>query len=106
MPDAARGAELDAEAWSGLLNEAVASLMEMKRSEGAKLLAVVEEELRAFEAVAAFFAERWKTASDGAVEALRTRIEKVVEHFGLGIDDGRLAQEVSLMSDRWDVLNL
>ena len=46
MPDAARGAELDAEAWNGLLNEAVASLMEMKRSEDAKLLTVVEEELR------------------------------------------------------------
>ena len=103
MPDAARGAELDAEAWNGLLNEAVASLMEMKRSEGAKLLAVVEEELRAFETVSAFLAERWKAASDGAVEALRARIEKVVEHFGLGLDDGRLAQEVSLMSDRWDV---
>ena len=45
--------------------------MEMKRSEGAKLLAVVEEELRAFEAIAAFLAERWKTASDGAIEFYR-----------------------------------
>lgn len=95
--------ELGAEAWDELLDEAVASLMEMKRSEGSKLLAVVEEDLRAFEAVAALLAERWKAASSEAIEALRARIEKVMERFGLDLDEGRIAQEVTLMSDRWDV---
>lgn len=103
VPRLSDEAELGAEAWDGLLDEAVASLMEMKRSEGAKLLAVVEEDLKAFEGIAALLAERWKVASAEAVEALRNRIEKVMERFGLDLDEGRIAQEVSLMSDRWDV---
>ena len=102
-PRAAEEADLDAPVWDELLGEAVASLMEMKRSEGAKLLAVVEEDLRAFEGITALLAERWKAASAEAVEALRARIEKVTEHFGLELDESRIAQEVSLLSDRWDV---
>ena len=102
-PRVSEGADLGAEVWDELLDEAVASLMEMKRSEGAKLLAVVEEELGAFEGVAALLAERWKIASSDAIEALRGRIEKVMERFALDLDEGRIAQEVSLMSDRWDV---
>ncbi|RRD65643.1 YicC/YloC family endoribonuclease [Fretibacterium sp. OH1220_COT-178] len=102
-PRFAEGADLDPEVWDGLLKEAVLSLMEMKRSEGSKLLAVVEEDLRNFEGVTALLAERWKSSSAEALENLRTRIEKVTERFGLDLDESRVAQEVSLLSDRWDV---
>ena len=102
-PRVSEGADIGDEVWEGLLSEAVASLMEMKRSEGEKLLRVVEEDLRTFEGTVALLTERWKTASDEALAALKARIEKVMERVGLDLDEGRIAQEVSLMSDRWDV---
>ena len=103
VPHASEGIDLRFEIWDELLAEAVAALMEMKRSEGEKLLAVVDKDLRTFEGIVALLTERWRTASTEALGALKTRIEKIVERFRLGLDEGRIAQEVSLLSDRWDV---
>ncbi|MBQ3585338.1 MAG: DUF1732 domain-containing protein, partial [Synergistaceae bacterium] len=33
----------------------------------------------------------------------RIRIENVMEHYDLEFDEARIAQEVALLSDRWDV---
>lgn len=89
--------------WDELLASAVSSLMEMKKAEGAKLRGVIEADLVLFEGIITKLSERWKTASGEALEALRTRIEKVMGHFALEIDEARVAQEVSLMADKWDV---
>ena len=97
------GAREDDGAWDALLGSAVDSLMEMKRSEGAKLRSVIEGDLNAFEEIVAALKERWQTASADAIDALRARIERVMEHFDLDLDEARIAQEVSLLSDRWDV---
>jgi uncharacterized protein (TIGR00255 family) len=96
-------AEGEAAVWDELLASAVSSLMEMKKAEGAKLRGVIEADLLSFEGIVKTLSERWKTASAEALEALRTRIEKVMEHFALEIDEARVAQEVSLMADKWDV---
>lgn len=96
-------AERDTAAWDELLNEAAGSLIDMKKAEGAKLRCVIDSDLNAFEGIAAQLAERWKVARDDAIEALRARIEKVMEHFELAVDDARIAQEITLMSDKWDV---
>lgn len=89
--------------WDELLASAVESLMEMKRAEGEKLKTVIEADLNAFADIVAKLEERWKTASAEAIEALRARIEKVMEHYKLELDEARIAQEVSLMADKWDV---
>ena len=101
--DLLNDAEGEAAVWDELLASAVSSLMEMKRAEGAKLRGVIEADLLSFEGIVKTLSERWKTASSEALEALRTRIEKVMEHFALEIDEARVAQEVSLMADKWDV---
>ena len=101
--DLVNDAEGEAAVWDELLASAVSSLMEMKRAEGAKLRGVIEADLLSFEGIVKTLSERWKTASSEALEALRTRIEKVMEHFALEIDEARVAQEVSLMADKWDV---
>ena len=93
----------ESQVWDELLASAVESLMEMKRAEGEKLKAVIEAELNAFTDIVAKLEDRWKTASAEAIEALRVRIEKVMEHYKLEIDEARIAQEVSLMADKWDV---
>ena len=101
--DLADEAEGTAAAWDELLAAAVESLMEMKRAEGAKLLGVIEADLHDFEGIVAGLAERWKTASAEALDGLKTRIEKVMERYDLEIDAARVAQEMSLMADKWDV---
>lgn len=92
-----------ADVWTELLNQAAKSLNEMKKAEGEKLFAVVNDDLNKFDEINNFLEERWKVASGEALEALRTRIETVMEHFALEIDEARVAQEISLMSDKWDV---
>ena len=96
-------AQDEPQVWDELLASAVESLMEMKRAEGEKLKAVIEADLNTFADIVTKLEERWRTASAEALEALRTRIEKVMEHYELEIDEARIAQEVSLMADKWDV---
>jgi uncharacterized protein (TIGR00255 family) len=75
----------------------------MKKSEGAKLADAVGADLRDFERLFHALSERWDSASSEALEALRARVEKVMERFALEIDQNRVAQEVSLLADKWDV---
>ena len=89
--------------WRNLTSEAVSSLMEMKRSEGEKLWLSVEEELKELERLIGALSKRWTVASSEALEALKSRIEKVMERFNLDLDQNRIAQEVSLLTDKWDV---
>lgn len=96
-------AQEDPATWDELLAATVASLMEMKRAEGAKLRDAVEADLKIFEGLVAKMEVRWRKAADDAVEALRLRIDRAMEHFSLKIDEARIAQEVSLLSDKWDV---
>ncbi|MDR1649364.1 MAG: YicC family protein [Synergistaceae bacterium] len=100
-PDAS--GEGEAEAWDALLEEAVSALMEMKKSEGAKLAKAVDSDLKEFARLIDALSARWDAASTEALDALRTRIEKVMERFGLEIDQSRVAQEISLLADKWDV---
>jgi uncharacterized protein (TIGR00255 family) len=82
---------------------AVDALMEMKKSEGAKLQAVVERDMDDFERLVRSLSERWGKASSEALDGLRARIEKVMERFDLEIDQNRVAQEISFLADKWDV---
>lgn len=91
------------EVWDDLLHAALDSLMEMKRTEGEKMRSVVAGDLEAFEDIVRGLEERWRTAAAAALESLRARIERVAEHFELEVDEARVAQEISLLSDRWDV---
>ena len=100
---AAAGVQEAPEVWDDLLRAALDSLMEMKRTEGEKMRSVVAADLEAFEDIVRGLEERWRTAAAAALESLRTRIERVAEHFELEVDEARVAQEVSLLSDRWDV---
>ncbi|MBQ7220475.1 MAG: YicC family protein [Synergistaceae bacterium] len=91
------------EVWDDLVMRAVNSLMDMKKSEGLKLKAKVEADLNILLKLTESLKERWETANAEALESLRTRIENVMEHYSLEVDANRVAQEVALMSDKWDV---
>ena len=96
-------AQSNPEIWDDTVMKAVNSLMEMKKSEGLKLKAKVEADLNILVKIIDTLKERWEVANAEALESLRTRIENVMEHYNLEIDENRIAQEVALMSDKWDV---
>ena len=91
------------ELWDDLIMRAVNSLMDMKKSEGLKLKAKIESDLNMLVKLVETLKERWTVANTEALESLRTRIENVMEHYNLEVDANRVAQEVALMSDKWDV---
>lgn len=91
------------EIWDKIVLDLIDSMMEMKKSEGAKLKIKIEDDLNALETIMKSMSERWITAKTSALESIRTRIENVLEHFNLEIDEARIAAEVSLASDRWDI---
>ena len=100
---AEQAAHENPEIWDDLVMRAVNSLTEMKKSEGLKLKAKVEADLNMLVKLTQTLKERWIVANVEALQSLRTRIENVMEHYSLEIDANRVAQEVALMSDKWDV---
>ncbi|MBQ7592965.1 MAG: YicC family protein [Synergistaceae bacterium] len=100
---AEQAAHEEPEIWDEIISAAIASLMEMKKSEGEKLHAKVDEDLSALVKILDTLKKRWEVANSEALESLRTRIQNVMEHYNLEIDENRIAQEVALMSDKWDV---
>ncbi|MBR0278658.1 MAG: YicC family protein [Synergistaceae bacterium] len=89
--------------WDKLTLEAIDALNDMKKTEGGKLHEKVAADLSILEGIVETLKERWKIARDDAIEGLRIRIENVMEHYDLEFDEARIAQEVALLSDRWDV---
>lgn len=89
--------------WDILLQETVRAMTEMKKSEGARLQTAVDLDLQEFERLVASLSARWSTASAAALDGLKSRIEKIMERFDPEIDQNRIAQEISLLADRWDV---
>ena len=89
--------------WDNMTKAVIEALMEMKKSEGAKLKVKIESDLGILEDLTKQIKLRWDIASSQAIEALRTRIENVMEHYKLEVDEPRIAQEVALISDKWDI---
>ena len=89
--------------WDDMTRGAIDALMEMKRSEGEKLRVKIDEDLVILEDLTGKIKSRWDVASSEAIESLRTRMENVMEHYKLEIDESRIAQEVAFMSDKWDI---
>ena len=91
------------EIWDEIINSAIKSLEDMKKSEGKILEAKINDDLQTLDEISHVLKERWKIASEDAVEALRSKITRVMEYYKLEVDAQRIAQEVTLLSDKWDV---
>lgn len=100
---AAQAALENPEVWDEITRNAVEALMEMKKSEGEKLKLKISEDLSSLEKFLAKMEERWKVARDDALDSIKSRIQEVLEHYNLEIDEARIAAEVALAADKWDV---
>ena len=91
------------EIWDNMVKEVVNSLMEMKKNEGEKLRIKIEDDLNLLEKLLQSMNELWQKAKNDAIESIRTRIENTLKHYNLEIDESRIAFEVSMAADKWDV---
>jgi uncharacterized protein (TIGR00255 family) len=90
-----------AEAVLEVAARAVSGLVEMRCQEGARLLSALREMLRVVEEGASRVEERWQAEAESRRGALATRVRELVGE--LGLEEGRLYQEVVRLVDRSDV---
>lgn len=101
--DVPRSGEGCEELWDNLIESSINAITEMKRFEGNKLYEAINGELLFFKKQVKELSERWNQVYPSALDSLKVRIDKLIERYDLEIDQGRIAQEVSMMSDKWDV---
>jgi uncharacterized protein (TIGR00255 family) len=84
-----------------LVDRATDALMETRAREGAHLASVLLERLLVIEAALARIAERVPARVTAQRDKLRAAVLELTG--GLSLDEGRLAQEIALLAERWDV---
>jgi uncharacterized protein (TIGR00255 family) len=93
--------EEDEELLLAVVREAVAQLVASREKEGASLIAILEEKLRALEDVVARLDTLRASVREEIAAVLRRRLAELLA--GQPVDEARLAQEVALLVDRSDV---
>jgi len=93
------------EAIISMLEELVDSLVEMKTKEGDILAEDISLQLNSFSSVIDLIGNEWQDVIPEALAALRSRLEKFIAEAtqGISVDPARLAQEIAILSDKWDI---
>ena len=88
-----------------MLEELIDSLYEMKIKEGEMLAKDILLQLELFTEIIELINNEWQEVIPEALAALRVRLEKFLAEAAQGIspDPARLAQEIAIMSDKWDI---
>jgi uncharacterized protein (TIGR00255 family) len=85
----------------GIVDRAVAALLDMRRAEGARLVSYLEERLAAIGSALDRIAVRAPARVTEQRDRLRAAVRDLTD--GLSVDEHRLAQEIALLADRLDV---
>ncbi|MBL3572365.1 MAG: YicC family protein [Synergistaceae bacterium] len=87
------------------LNSATEQWQRMRTQEGRALLDDVTFHLDRFEQELTTVEGYWSEARDETLKALKVRVAQLLDDFSPGAvpDESRLAQEIVILSDRWDV---
>ena len=92
---------MDEEMLRAAAERATVELVEMRSREGQRLAAELEERLDALSERL----EQIETLAPQRLETERARLQKSVAELvaGIGVDDDRLAREIAVLADRWDI---
>lgn len=101
MPAEEDAAEGTAAELLAIVDQAIAALGTMREEEGARLVTVVLERLDTIASALDRVAERAPQRLVEQRDKLRARVLELAE--GIAVDEGRLAQEIAILSDRLDV---
>lgn len=86
-----------------LLDESMASWQTMRETEGGHLRDEVLTHLTELERLVGAIETKWQPTRDAAFAAVRARLSEMLESLGEKLDEGRLLQEIVIMTDKWDV---
>ena len=86
-----------------VVEEAIGSLLEMRKKEGEHLLEDININLASFEKIVENIDSYWERGREEALTAVKQRLEKVIADHENDIEEGRLAQEIAILSDKWDI---
>ena len=93
------------EAILSMLEDLIDSLTEMKIEEGNKLAEYISLQLESFSNIIDTINNEWQSVLPETLAALHNRLEKFLAEVadGVAVDPARLAQEIAIMSDKWDI---
>lgn len=86
-----------------LVESALDGLISMRKTEGDELKRDIDSHLDRYRSLVEKVSLSWRDGADRAFEALKDRVEAVSERFNCSIDEGRLAQEMTFIADKWDI---
>ena len=86
-----------------LLDESMASWQTMRETEGGHLRDEVLTHLAELERLVGAIETKWQPTRDAAFAAVRARLSEMLESLGEKLDEGRMLQEIVIMTDKWDV---
>ena len=105
LPDVIAGAEDEQEGTAAelvpIVERAVQALDRMRRAEGARLKAYLEERLAVIERAVARIAERAPQRLVEQRDRMRAAVQELAQ--GVALDEQRLALEIAVLADRLDV---
>ncbi len=85
------------------VRKAAGALSEMRKREGDALKLAVEGYLADFEALVDSMEGYWEKRRDSLLADLKTRVAALLEGAGEEAAEVRIAQEIAIMADKWDV---
>ncbi|MDD4835548.1 MAG: YicC family protein [Dethiosulfovibrio sp.] len=91
------------ESLRSLVDSGIDSLISMRQKEGAELEMDLKGHLELYESLVDRISSSWKDGADRAFLALKDRVDAVAEKFDCSLDEGRLAQEMTFIADKWDI---
>lgn len=86
---------------SALLEEGISEWNSMRELEGDHLKKVIMGHLQRFQMLIQEVSRKWPAASEAASASLKNRIREILN--GAEFDGGRVAQEIVLLNDKWDI---
>lgn len=86
-----------------VVEEAINSLLDMRKKEGEHLLGDILSNLASFEKIIENIDSYWETGKEKALADVKIRLGKLISDHEGDLDEGRLAQEVAILADKWDI---
>lgn len=86
-----------------VVEEGIDSLLEMRKKEGEHLLEDILSNLASFEKIIEDIDSYWETGKEKALADVKMRLGKLISDHEGDLDEGRLAQEVAILADKWDI---
>jgi len=86
-----------------IVGAGIQNLAGMREKEGVNLRRAIEEYLDTFESLIDSIEKYWNGKKGELFDELRKRVTLLLEGVTTEADQGRVAQELALMGDKWDI---